>query len=154
MKKKNKSLLWIGLAGLVIWAMQKIRAFKSIDLQAGFPTQFRFESGGIINFTLPLTAFNASGTAVNLGGLDLRVYVENIFIGRAYIPQRYRINPVGTTIIPANVRVSIWDLASAIPGFVAGSQDRNVTFRYSGVATVEGVWAPVDFTHNFNLPKI
>src|SRR5690606_30380592 len=116
--------------GLLIWVLQKIRAFQSMDIQAGFPHNFRFQGIGTLEFTLPLTVFNASGTSVNISGIDLRVYAEGIYIGRAYMSQRVRINGVGTTLIPATVRVSISDLAAGIPGFISGAADRNVTFTY------------------------
>lgn len=151
--KKHKNILIVGLFGLVIWVSQKIRAFQSMDLAAGFPSGFRL-SGGTVEFTLPITVFNASGTAINIGGIDLRVYAEGQYIGRAYMSNRLRISGVGTTILPATVRVSLVDLANAIPGFVAGAQDRNILLSYQGTATVELFFAPVNFSHSLTFPKL
>lgn len=152
--KRHKNLIILLVVGFALWVWQKVRAFQSMDLQAGFPHAFRFQGAGTLEFTLPLTVFNASGTSINIGGIDLRVYAEGIYIGRAYMSQRIQINGVGTTIIPATVRVSIMDLAAGIPGFIAGAQDRNVTFTYQGVATIEAFFAPINFSHTFLLPKL
>jgi len=151
--KQYRAIMWLAIIGLVVWIQQKIRAFRSMDLNPGFPTNFRMQ-GGTIEFILPITVFNASGTAINIGGLDLRVIAEGQYIGRAYMSQRLQIAGVGATVIPATVRVSILDLANAIPGFVAGAQDRVITMTYQGTANIEAFFAPVNISHTLNFPKL
>lgn len=150
--KRYKNLILIGVVGLVVWISQKIRAFRSMDLSAGFPSNFRLQ-GGVVEFLLPITVFNASGTAINIGGIDLRVYAEGQYIGRAYMSQRLRIAGVGASVIPATVRVSVLDLANAVPGFLEGVKDRNITLVYQGTANVELFFAPVNFSHNLTFPN-
>lgn len=152
-KKVNKTLIFAGIVGLVFLILQKKRAFDSMDLRPTFPRNFKFQAPTNLKFDLPFTAFNASNGSLNLGSVDLRIYAENQFIGRAYSLYPQTIFPAGQSILNTQVIVSLTDIAVAVPGFLNGIQDQAVNWDMRGTLNVEGFYINVDIPLKFNLPK-
>lgn len=153
MKNGNRQILIIAVVVLVILFLNKKRALDSLDLRPALPRNFSFNGFTNLTFDLPLTAFNGSNGTLNIGGIDLRVYAENRFIGRAFSAMNQKILPFGQSILSTQVLVNLVDLASAIPGFVDGIHDQAVSFLFRGTLNVEGFYVPINLPMNFNLPK-
>jgi hypothetical protein len=150
---KRRELLIIGVVALLILFLNKKRALDSLDLRPALPRNFKFNGFTNLTFDLPFTAFNGSNGTLNIGAVDLRVYAENRYIGRAYAPFNQKILPFGQSILSTQVLVNLVDLAAAIPGFVDGAQDQAVSFLFRGTLNVEGFYVPIELPMNFNLPK-
>jgi len=152
---KNKTLLYGALGAGAFWLMGKYRAFQSLELSAGLPRNFRLNNLTTLEFDLPLQAFNGSSTAVNVGGVDMRVFsTGKRYIGRAIAATPQRIGPGGITILTTRVFINVLDLASALPDFVNGVKDQTVEFSFSGNINVEGFYTNIDIpSFRFNLPK-
>lgn len=150
---KNRELLIIGIVALVIVFLNKKRALDSMELRPSFPRDFEFNGFTNLSFELPFTAFNGSNGTLNIGAIDLRVYAENRFIGRAFSAFNQKILPFGQSILSTRVLVNLIDLAAAIPGFVDGAHDQAVSFLFRGTLNVEGLYVPIQLPLSFNLPK-
>lgn len=150
---KNRELLIVGVIALAILFLNKKRALDSLDLRPSFPRNFQFNGITNLSFDLPFTAFNGSNGTLNIGGIDLRVYAENRFIGRAFSALNQKILPFGQSILSTQVLVNLVDLAAAIPGFVNGAHDQTVSMLFRGSLNVEGFYVPIDLSQTFNLPK-
>lgn len=151
-KMKNKEIVIIGIAALVLLFLNKKRALDSMELRPAFPQNFRFNGTNLV-FDLPINAFNGSNGTLNIGGIDLRVYAENQFIGRAFASHNQQILPFGQSRLTTQVMVYLIDLAAAVPGFLGGVQDQAVNFLFQGTLNVEGFYVPVNIPLAFNLPK-
>ena len=149
---KNRELLIIGVVALVILFMNKKRALDSLELRPALPRNFKLNFTNL-TFDLPFTAFNGSNGTLNIGAVDLRVYAENRYLGRAYAPFNQKILPFGQSILSTQVLMNLVDMAAAIPGFVDGAHDQAVSFLFRGTLNVEGFYVPIELPMNFNLPK-
>lgn len=149
---KNKNIIIAAIVFLVFVIMSKKRAFDSMELKPSFPRNLKL-SGTTLTFDLPFTAFNGSNGTLNLGGIDLRIYAENKYIGRAFASGNQQVLPFGQSVLYTKVFISLIDLAAAMPGFLNGVQDQAVDFLFRGVINVEGIYANVDIPFAFNLPK-
>ena len=150
---KNKEIIIIVVAALVLLFLNKRRALESLELRPAFPQNFKFNGLGNLTFDLPINAFNGSNGTLNLGGIDLRIYAENQFIGRAFSSVNQQVLPFGQSRLYSSVLVNLLDLASAVPGFLGGVQDQAVDFLFRGTLNVEGFYVNQEFPLRFNLPK-
>jgi hypothetical protein len=150
---KNREIIIIAIIGLVVLFFNKKRAFDSMELRPSFPRNFRLSGFSNLSFELPFTAFNGSNGTLNIGGIDLRVYAEGRYIGRAFASGNQRILPFGQSILTTNVLINLVDLATAMPGFIDGVRDQAVDFLFRGVLNVEGFYVNVEIPLAFNLPK-
>ena len=150
---KNRELLIIGVIALAILFLNKKRALDSMELRPAFPRNFELNGITNLSFDLPFTAFNGSNGTLNIGGIDLRVYAENRYIGRAFSAINQKILPFGQSILSSRVLINLVDLAAAIPGFLDGAQDQVVSMLFRGNLNVEGFYVPIEVPMNFNLPK-
>jgi hypothetical protein len=153
MKNRNREILIIAIIALVILFLNKKRALDSLDLRPAFPRNFQFNGITNLTFELPFTAFNGSNGTLNIGAIDLRVYAENRYIGRAFSALNQKILPFGQSILSTQVLVNLVDLAAAIPGFVNGAHDQAVSMLFRGNLNVEGFYVPIELPMTFNLPK-
>lgn len=151
---KNRELLILGGAAAALWAAGKYRAFRSTEFGVGLPRGFKYVAPTTVTFDLPVTAFNGSTTPLNVGGIDLRVFVENNYVGRAISTEAQRVLPGGQSVLTTKVVLNGLDLFAAVPGLVSGLKDYAVSFRFRGTVNVEGFYANVDIPYTFNLPKL
>ena len=151
----NKKILIIAaIAALVFIILQKKRAFDSLEMSPGIPGNFRIDGFNTIYFDLPINCFNASDGSLNIGSIDMNVYVENQNIGRAFYTVSQKILSRGQSELRTNVRTSFTNLAAAIPGFANGLKDHVLDLRLRGRLNVEGFYVNVDIPVSFNLPKL
>ena len=150
---KNKNIVILAIAAAVFWLMGKYRAFRSTEFGVGLPRSFKYNAPTTITFELPVTAFNGSATALNIGTIDLRVFAENQYIGRALSVNQQRVLPGGQSVLSTQVVLNLIDMVAAIPGFAQGVKDQAVSLRFRGTINVEGFYANVDIPYTFNLPK-
>jgi len=150
---KNREILIIAVVALVILFLNKKRALDSLDLRPSLPRNFQLSGLGNLTFELPFTAFNGSNGTLNIGAIDLRVYAENRYLGRAFAAFNQKILPFGQSILSTQVMMNLVDMAAAIPGFVQGAHDQAVSFLFRGTLNVEGFYIPIELPLNFNLPK-
>jgi hypothetical protein len=153
-KKVNYTLVIAAIVVLVFVILQKKRAFDSMDLRPTFPRDFVFQAPTNISFILPFTAFNVSNGSLNLGSVDLRIFAEGQYIGRAYAMFPQTVFPMGQSVLNTRVIVSLIDIAAAVPGFLAGVQDQAVNWQMKGTINVEGFYLNIDIPLKFNLPKL
>lgn len=151
---KNRGLIIAGIVTLVFIILSKKRALDSMELKPGFPRKFQFIPLANVQFELPITAFNGSSGTLNIGSIDLRVYAENQYVGRAWTGANQKIYPNGQSELLTTVLVNLFDMASAIPGFLEGIKDQTVTLRFTGNLNIEGFYKDVNIPVTFNLPKI
>jgi hypothetical protein len=152
-KKVDTGLIIAVIVVLVLIVLQKKRAFESMDLRPTFPRNFQFQAPTNLVFDLPFTAFNASTGQLNLGSLDLRVFAEKQYIGRAFALYPQTVFPAGQSVLYTKVVVSLIDIAAAVPGFLQGVQDQAVDWEMKGTVNVEGFYVNLDIPLKFNLPK-
>ncbi|KAA0992767.1 hypothetical protein [Dyadobacter aurulentus] len=149
----KKELLIVIIVGVLLIFLNKRRALQSMELRPAFPRNFRLNGISNLSFDLPFTAFNGSNGTLNIGGIDLRVYAEGQYIGRAFAAYNQQILPFGQSMLSTQVFVNLIDMASAIPGFLGGVQDQAVNMLFRGTLNVEGFYVPVEIPIAFNLPK-
>ncbi|TDE15288.1 NDR1/HIN1-like protein [Dyadobacter psychrotolerans] len=154
MKKEKKILITACIVALVFVILQKRRAFQSLSLTPGLPRNFRIQGINEIFFELPIRAFNASDGTLNIGSIDLLIWVENQNIGQAYFSSSQKILPYGPSELRTIVRTSFTSLAAAIPGFANGLKDQVLDIRLKGRLNVEGFYVNVDIPVSFNLPRL
>jgi hypothetical protein len=150
---KKKTLVIIAIVALLLLFLSKKRAFDSLDLKPAIPRNFTLIGLTQLEFDMPFTAFNGSDGTLNIGGIDLRVFAENQYIGRAFSPDNQKILPYGQSILTSRVIVSLIDLASALPGFLGGLQDQVVDLNMKGRLNVEGFFVNVDIPVRINIPQ-
>jgi len=149
----KKEILIIIIAGLIMLFLNKKRALDSMELRPAFPRNFKLSGFSNLSFELPFNAFNGSNGTLNIGGIDLRVYAEGQYIGRAYESINQKILPFGQSVLTSQVLINLVDLAAAMPGFVNGIHDQAVDFLFRGTLNVEGFYIPIEVPLSFNLPK-
>ena len=150
----RKILITAAILGLVLIILQKKRAFDSLQLSPGFPGNFRIDGVNTIYFDLPINAFNASDGTLNIGSIDLFVWVENQNIGRAFYTQSQRILSRGPSQLRTIVQTSFTNLAAAIPGFANGIKDHVLDIRLKGRLNVEGFYVNIDLPVGLTIPKL
>jgi hypothetical protein len=151
---KNKEIIIAGLVALVFVILNKKRAFDSLELRPAFPRNFKLDGITNLTFDLPINAFNASTGTLNIGNVDLYVYIEKQYIGRAWYPSNQKILPSGASQLMTYVRASLVDIAAAVPNFANGLHDQVLSINLKGRLNVEGIYVNVDIPVNFNLPKL
>lgn len=149
----RKFLIGSIVVAVGFWIMGKIRAAKSLEIRPSFPRDWRFQLPGTISFTLPLSCFNGSTSALNIGSVDLRVFAERIYIGRAFSGISQRILPSGQSVIYVTVYLNLIDMLANIPGFLNGFQDQKILIEFNGTMNVEGFYKDIVFQQNVTIPK-
>lgn len=153
-KIMNKKFLIgsIVVAGF-FWVMGKIRAVRSLEIRPSLPRNWRFMLPGTVSFELPLTCFNGATSALNIGSVDLKVFAERIYIGRAFSGVSQRILPSGQSVLYVTVYLSLIDMLSNIPGFIDGLKDQTIKIEFNGTMNVEGFYKDIVFQQNVTVPK-
>lgn len=150
----NKKFLIGSIAVAVgFWVMGKIRAVRSLEIRPSFPRDWRFQLPGTVSFVLPLTCFNGATSALNIGSVDLRVFAEKIYIGRAFTGVSQRILPSGQSVIYVTVYLNLIDMLANIPGFIDGFKDQIIRIEFNGTMNVEGFYKDIVFQQNVTIPK-
>ena len=152
--KKEKKILIIALVAIVVLILaQKKRVLDSMDFRPGFPRNFKFDFPSTLTFEMPFTVFNGANGTLKIGAVDLKIFAEGQYVGRAFSGVSQTINPLGQSVLYTQVIMYLSDMAFAIPNFVNGLKDQVVNFTFDGVLNVEGFYKSVSIPVSFNLPK-